>query len=1090
MDGSVTSVDEVDETYGSVGDDTPRPRPRWRKKRWAFPGIAVFVLLVVFLIAWANRTSIATDIIEDQLTAFDIPATYTVERIGPRTQVLADVVIGNPADPDFTARRAIVRLKHRLGLPSIGSIELVEPRIYGTFADGRVSFGSLDSLIYRETEGSTGLPDIDLAIRDGRGRMTSDYGAVGFKLQGEGNLSGGFSGILAATAPGFEIGECSSRSLTAYGTIESDGGIPQFSGPLRARGVSCGQDLSLTRLDAQIDMRSEADFSQPRFTARIEAGGTRVAIASIEGLTGTVRGSASAGNWALRYNLVSRGLETPQVLVAAATVEGQARSLPGGRSEISADIDGGGLRLGSQPIRLLSNVERSTRNTFVAPLAARLTGALRSQTRGSSLLATVRYRSSADGHNIVVPRAEITGGSGERILSLSRVEVAANGSARPAVTGNLALAGTNLPRLSGRMERASNGSSVFRLSMERYAAGRSELAVPDLVLAQSPDGSLSFRGDTVASGPLPGGTIENLRLPVSGRLSASGTLALWDTCVRPRFDSLSYANLALEGRGITVCPAPGLSILTYGDAGLRFAAGMPALDLAGTLGETPIRVATGAVGLAYPGVLRAAEVDVALGPVARPMTFRISNLDARLGESLGGTFAGADVTLPSVPLDIEEAAGEWTYSNGELALSEGQFRLLDRQEEDRFKPLIARKARLSLRDNIIVADGAMRDPGSDRVVTDVAIRHDISTGAGHADLTVPGLLFDDELQPVQLTRLALGVVANVRGIVAGTGRIDWSPSGAVTSTGSFSSDDLDFAAAFGPVQGASGTIVFSDLLGLTTAPNQRLRVASINPGIEVLDGEVAFALRNGEVLAVEGGTWPFMGGRLVLREVDLNIGQSEERRYVFEIVGLEAAQFVAQLELENIAATGIFDGTVPIVFDRNGDGRIEGGLLVSREPGGNLSYVGELTYEDLSPIANFAFDALRSLDYTQMTVAMDGPLTGEIVTRVRFDGVSQGEGAKRNFITRRLAALPLQFRINLRAPFYKLITSLKSLYDPSAVRDPRALGLVSDDGTRLLREQITGDEIEQELEADDLIPDTEPVDRSPAIQSQESEGAS
>ena len=91
-------------------------------------------------------------------------------------------------------------------------------------------------------------------------------------------------------------------------------------------------------------------------------------------------------------------------------------------------------------------------------------------------------------------------------------------------------------------------------------------------------------------------------------------------------------------------------------------------------------------------------------------------------------------------------------------------------------------------------------------------------------------------------------------------------------------------------------------------------------------------------------------------------------------------------------------------------------------------------------------------------------------TRVRFDGVSQGEGASSNFITRRLAALPLQFRVNIRAPFYQLITSLKSLYDPAAVRDPRSLGLLSADGGRLLRREITGEEAQERIEEEDIVP--------------------
>jgi len=176
------------------------------------------------------------------------------------------------------------------------------------------------------------------------------------------------------------------------------------------------------------------------------------------------------------------------------------------------------------------------------------------------------------------------------------------------------------------------------------------------------------------------------------------------------------------------------------------------------------------------------------------------------------------------------------------------------------------------------------------------------------------------------------------------------------------------------------------------------------------------------------------------------------------------------------------DGIVPIVFDENGNGRIEGGRLTSRPPGGNLSYVGDLTYKDLSPIANFAFDALRSLDYEQMDIAMNGSLTGEIVTNVRFDGVKQGEGAKRNIVTRALANLPIQFRINIRAPFYQLITSFKSLRDPAAVRDPRDLGLLSDDGTRFLKPEVRGDQVKPKVKPEDII-----TADKPPVQNHESE---
>ena len=58
---------------------------------------------------------------------------------------------------------------------------------------------------------------------------------------------------------------------------------------------------------------------------------------------------------------------------------------------------------------------------------------------------------------------------------------------------------------------------------------------------------------------------------------------------------------------------------------------------------------------------------------------------------------------------------------------------------------------------------------------------------------------------------------------------------------------------------------------------------------------------------------------------------------------------------------------------------------------------------------------------------------------------------------------------------YQLLTNLKSLYDPASVRDPRELGLLSDDGTRLLRRSITGEEAEPDIDPEDIVPEGNPI---------------
>ena len=137
-----------------------------------------------------------------------------------------------------------------------------------------------------------------------------------------------------------------------------------------------------------------------------------------------------------------------------------------------------------------------------APLTRKLARALQSETRGSALDADIRLRRDAKGYSVLAPRAELRGGSGARLVSLSRLEIAVEEGKAPRIAGNIATGGANMPRITGRMERSESGGSIFRLSMQRYAAGDSELAIPQVVVAQGEGGAIGFSGRVLASGPL------------------------------------------------------------------------------------------------------------------------------------------------------------------------------------------------------------------------------------------------------------------------------------------------------------------------------------------------------------------------------------------------------------------------------------------------------------------------------------------------------------------------------------------------------------------------------------------------------------
>lgn len=1031
-----------------------------RRRRWIRVGGVVGGVLVVALGAvWLTRERIADDVIAGQLRGLGLPGTWKIDSIGPRRQVISDIVIGDPRHPDLTIARAIIEVRPRLGYPEIGRVTLVSPRLYGTVRDGRVSFGALDKVLY---EGAARkeqfrLPDLNLAVVDGRGRILGGPGPVGLRLEGSGPLRGGFSGTLAAVAPQLVSGGCRADGVSLFGKLSITAERPRFAGPVRLGALDCKGAAALRRAEVGVDAVADTalDGGEARFDVATGALGWGAA-ARASGLNGTVNGAWRKGVLSVRYDVLGRGVATPQLTAATLGAKGTLRAREGlARMDVDAALDGGGLRLGDGLNASLTAWERAGEGSLAAPLLRQMRVALLREGRASRLAADVTVRRAKGQFNLVVPQGRLVGGSGATLLALSRLQYSAGGQGRaPRLAGNFVTGGAGLPRITGRMDKGARGDTLVALAMADYRAAGARLAIPELVVAQTVNGALGISGRAVMSGPLPGGRAENLVVPIEGSRSPSGAITLWRRCATVRFDALAYADLTLENRALLLCPQPGGAIVRAGSGGMRIAFGMPSLDLSGRLGETPIRINSGPVGFGRPGVLFARDLAVALGPEATATRFRLADLRASVGREISGTFAGTDASLFSVPLDLRDASGRWRLAGGRLEIADGSFRLEDRAQVDRFQPLAGRGGKLTLVDNHISANALLHEPTTLREVVAVKIDHSLASGAGHADLVVPGVTFDRALQPEMLSRQLLGVVANAAGTVRGRGRIDWTARG-LTSSGRFGTDGLDFAAAFGPVKGVSGEVEFTDLVNLVTAPGQRLSIASINPGIEVTGGEMTFQLQPGSRLAVEGGSWPFLGGTLRLRPVDLNLGVAETRRYVLDIDGLDAAKFVTQMELANISATGTFDGRMPLVFDENG-GRIEGGVLTSRPPGGNVSYVGALTWKDLSPIANFAFDALKSLDYRQMRIAMDGALEGNIVTRVRFDGVKQGEGAKRNFLTRRFANLPLQFNVNVRAPFYQLITSFKAMYDPAYVKDPRTLGLIDSAGRPVRQQGASG----------------------------------
>jgi hypothetical protein len=217
---------------------------------------------------------------------------------------------------------------------------------------------------------------------------------------------------------------------------------------------------------------------------------------------------------------------------------------------------------------------------------------------------------------------------------------------------------------------------------------------------------------------------------------------------------------------------------------------------------------------------------------------------------------------------------------------------------------------------------------------------------------------------------------------------------------------------------------------MISAPDQVATVKTIDTGIAVSDGTVHYQLLGPARIQVADARWPFAGGHLDLAPTLLDFADPGGRHLTFRLTAVDAAQFLQQFDFKNLNATGVFDGTLPMIFDASG-GRIEKGELHVRPGGGTLAYVGEVSKADLGTWGNIAFDALKSLRYRNLDLTLNGPLAGEVITEAHFAGVSQGQGTKSNFLIRRLQRLPFVFNVKIRAPFRSLLNSAQGFYDPT-----------------------------------------------------------
>jgi translocation and assembly module TamB len=1034
----------VDEEPEAVVPEAAVAVRRRRVVRRAVLALLAFILLAL-IVLWLMRKQIAADYLDRELARRGIQATYRVKHLGFGRQRIEDLVLGDPRHPDLIAKSVELHLSWGFRRPRVSLIVGRGVRLRGRFENGALHFGQVDRLFPPTGKGGPfRLPDQKVDIADAIMSVETPVGRAVLAIEGRGNLASGFEGRAKLGSAALTLGRCRVARPIAHWTVGTEALRPHVAGPVQFDTLDCGGDGEVRsgRLDLDATLSPGLDRWTGATTISAPAAriGTRrlAALAGRLSFDGTARGTRGRGEIRVA-RFTGDGVSAGPTRIAGDYVVDPKD----GRIGFTGEADARGVTPPPGLSAGLVSALASAKGTPVAPVASAWSAAIGRALHSLDGRADLRVSLESGKGAVRISELRATSASGARLTFSGGVGIAfgwPGGGLR--MNGQASLSGGGLPTTLATVGQARAGAAVTGLvHIQPYAAGASRLALADILFSAAPDGSTSVETVVTMDGPIDNGRVAGLVLPIRGHIGKGGSLAIGERCTPVSFRALQVGSLRLGPARLPLCPTGPALVWKRAGGHVEGAATIAAPRLHGMLGRSPVAIAASRlrVGLAGPS-FAASGLDVRFGPAAAPNHLQMASFSGRfVNGGAAGAYAGLDAKLANLPLSLSKGEGPWRLSHGALEAG-GRIMVADDKVPPRFYPLLSPDLRFTLAGDEVRAAGRLIEPTTGTFVANVDIAHALGSGTGRAAIDVPGIRFSPGFQPERLTRLTTGVVALVDGTLVGRGDIAWGPHG-TTSTGTFSTTNMNLAASFGPVEKLTTSIHFTDLLNLVSAPGQEATVGAVRTGIDVFDGHIRYAILPELKVRVEAARWPFAGGTLTLEETVLDFAQPSQKRLTFRVEGMDAARFVQQMEFSNISATGTFDGIVPMIFDERG-GRIVGGHLAARAPGGMLSYVGELTDKQLGVYGKLAFDALKALRYSRLVIDLDGALDGEFVAGIHLDGIARDPsvatvpgGGIRGMLANRalgqLAKIPFKFNITVRGPFRAVIGTARSLEDPT-----------------------------------------------------------
>ncbi len=274
----------------------------------------------------------------------------------------------------------------------------------------------------------------------------------------------------------------------------------------------------------------------------------------------------------------------------------------------------------------------------------------------------------------------------------------------------------------------------------------------------------------------------------------------------------------------------------------------------------------------------------------------------------------------------------------------------------------------------------------------VKISYRSEKGIGTASVDIDRIIFrPNDLQPQDLISALRGRIADVEGEAKAHFKFEFGGGRPVRSYGEATLIDMDIGTLVGPLSGVNAKLEFSSVFPLKTKGVQSASVKLFDPGIPLKDGKIKFVIIEDGV-DIKSAVWPFVNpdakngiGKIYISPTLWKFGPVKNK-VVLNVENISLDSFLAGINKDRFYATGQIDGKLPAIIEGvnviidNGVLRIKDGGII------RFAHQGTDAAGKQNKVAGYAFDALKNFKYKKLEAIINGPLDGEILINLVFDG--------------------------------------------------------------------------------------------------------